>query len=114
MVKFLNSERSKLLIPGPPSEYLHLPPTVPTAGSWKQLVMKFWLNVGLDNFGLQTTFTRGPRLEVPVMSAPFVVVNVTVVGAPLTKLAMPTNCQLLKIRSAGAQCDGMLGRSYTQ
>src|ERR1039458_10405726 len=90
-------------------------PKVPTGGSAKQEVLNSWLKVlwPRPRTGLQVATILGPTLE-PVISSPFVVVNVGVNGAPVAKVTSPLSSQSSSIRLAalGPSEVPTLGRSY--
>src|ERR1700712_2269211 len=100
MGKFLKTERSQLATPGPRRKALPALPSVPTAGTRKQVVSKYFENVRLSpsRLGLQVTLMRGLAEGVPLISALLVVVKPTPPALPEIKPLIPDNCHPFRIQ----------------
>src|SRR5207249_1702534 len=125
---FLKTVRSQLLIPGPRTTSFGELPALPRGGRAKAAVLNHCVSPRslAERFGSPTSSgTRlpaatfgGPANRIvsppPVMSAPSVVVNVTLTGVPLANVFRPDTCQLSSIPLVHALFQRALtfGRSY--
>src|SRR2546423_15165225 len=101
------------MIPGPRTTVVGAFPTVPTAGSAKQLGLKLCVKLLslFEMMGLQVRTVREPCDGVPVISRLFVVVKPTPAGAPLINDVMPESAHPFSTQRDATFFHGALGAS---